>query len=53
MPSRLDISSVSYLSGYLDAKQDVPEISLDMVLKVAGKIKLLSMGVGDQKWRDL
>lgn len=40
----LDIGSVSYLSGYLNAKQDVPEFSLDMVLKVAGRIELLMMG---------
>lgn len=40
----LDIGSVSYLSGYLNSKQDVPEFSLDMVLKVAGRIELLMMG---------
>jgi hypothetical protein len=39
----LDIGSVSYLAGYLSAQHPIPAYSLDMVLKVAGRIELLMM----------
>ena len=40
----LDIGSVSYLSNYLDSKQEIPGYSLEMVLKVAGRIEMLMTG---------
>lgn len=40
----LDIGSVSYLASYLNSSKDVPEYSLDIVLKVAGRIELMLTG---------
>ncbi len=40
----LDIGSVSYLSDYLNSGMVIPKYSLDVVLKVAGKIEMLMVG---------
>ena len=40
----LDIGSVAYLSGYLAPESLAPDYSLDVVLKVAGKIELMLIG---------
>jgi hypothetical protein len=40
----IDIGSAGYLSGYLSSAKAIPEYSLDMVLKVAGKIELMMLG---------
>jgi hypothetical protein len=40
----LDIGSVRYLAGYLEAEQRLPNYSLDAVLKAAGKVEEMAAG---------
>jgi hypothetical protein len=40
----LDIGSVQYLAGYLTSKDQLPNYSLDIVLKAAGKIEEMAAG---------
>lgn len=40
----IEIDSAGYLSGYLSSEKPIPEYSLDMVLKIAGKIEMMILG---------